>query len=156
MPVDWRNRALGTDIDTRRLAAQTPEGYTKNTITILEKTWHRGNSTRHTFLINETEVLTGRLGYNANTQPWLRFVMSSMYASSAHALGASRAHLVRSDKDFRALTKHVRKDLRFHKSGTKKTAPMENRHKPMTPSGSTGSPCRRHPSKFTTTGNGFR
>ena len=30
-------------------------------------------------------------------------------------MGASWAHLVRSDKDFRALTKHVQKNLRFHK-----------------------------------------
>jgi len=115
MPVDWRNRALGTDIDTRRLAARTPESYTKRTVAILEKTWHGGNSTRHTFLINEAEVLAGRLGYNADTQPWLKCVMSSMYASLAHALGSSRAHLVRSDRDFRALVKHVRKDLRFHR-----------------------------------------
>ena len=38
IPVDWRNRALGTDIDTRRLAAQTPDSYTRKTIVILEKT----------------------------------------------------------------------------------------------------------------------
>ena len=115
MTVDWRNRALRTDIDTRRLAARTPVSYTKKTIAILEKTWHVGNSNRHTFLINEVEVLAERLGYNADMQPWLRFVMSSIYASLAHALGASRAHLVRPDRDFRALIKHVRKDLRFHK-----------------------------------------
>ena len=42
--------------------------------------------------------------------------MTSLYSSLAHALGESRAHLVRSDKTFRALLKHVQKDLRFHKS----------------------------------------
>ena len=39
-----------------------------------------------------------------------------MYVSLAHALGSSRDHLVKSNKDFRALLKHVRRDLRFHKS----------------------------------------
>ena len=67
-------------------------------------------------LISETEVLARRLGYNADTHPWLRFMMSSMYVSLAHALGSSRDHLVKSNKDFRALLKHVRRDLRFHKS----------------------------------------
>ena len=60
-------------------------------------------------------MLAGRLGYNADTQPWLRFMISSMYVSLAHALGSSRAHLVKSDKNFCALLKHMRSDLRFHR-----------------------------------------
>ena len=39
-----------------------------------------------------------------------------MYVSLAHALGSSRAHLVKSNKNFCALLKHVRSDLRFHRS----------------------------------------
>ena len=61
-------------------------------------------------------MLAGRLGYNADTQPWLRFMVSSMYVSLAHALGSSQAYLVKSDKDFRALLTHVHRNLRFHKS----------------------------------------
>ena len=119
MPVDWHNKALGTMIDTRRMAARTPENYTKKTLSILEKTWHKGENTRHTFLINEAEVLAGRLGYNAETLPWLRFVMSSMYSSLAYALGESKAHLVRTDRNFRKLTRCIKRDLRFHKTKDK-------------------------------------
>ena len=78
--------------------------------------WHGEKNTRHTFVISKAETLAGRLGHSAETQPWLRFIMISLYSSLAHALGESRAHLIISDKAFRALLKHVRKDLRFHKS----------------------------------------
>ena len=116
MMVDWKNRALGTEIDTRKLASRTPVEYTEKTVSILKKTWHSGNNTRHTFVINEAEVIAGRLGYNAETQPWLRFMMTSLYSSLAHALGESKSHLIRTDSSFRKLLKHVKKDLKFHKT----------------------------------------
>ena len=37
MPVAWKNRALGTEIDTRKLAARTPKKIVNKTIQILEK-----------------------------------------------------------------------------------------------------------------------
>ena len=41
---------------------------------------------------------------------------TSLYLSLAHALGESRSHLVRTDSSFRKLLKHVKKDLKFHKT----------------------------------------
>ena len=114
MMMSWHNRALGIDIDTRRLAVRTPVEFVDKTVHDLKTTWHIGNNIKHTFLISEAESITGRLGYVAETSPWLRFMMTSMYGSIAYALGESRAYLVKSDKNFHKLTAKVKNDLKFH------------------------------------------
>ena len=113
MPMDWQNRILGVDIHTRKLAVRTPVEYVAATVHILENIWHKGNNTKHTFALPEAETMAGRLGYISETSPWLRFLMSCMYTSMAHALKASRAHLITTNRDFRNLLKLVKKNLKF-------------------------------------------
>ena len=81
--VAWLNRLLGVDINTRRLAVRTPAEYVQKTIAILESTWHER---RFSFQIHEAETMTGRLGYIAESSPWLQFMMSCMHSCIARAL----------------------------------------------------------------------
>ena len=39
-PAAWLNRLLGVDIDTRRLAVQTPVEYVENAVNVLTDKWH--------------------------------------------------------------------------------------------------------------------
>ena len=71
------------DINTRRLAVRTPAEYVEETAQILKSTW---NPHKYTFIISDAEIITGRLGYIAETSPWLRFMMSFMHTSIACAL----------------------------------------------------------------------
>ena len=107
--VAWFNRLLGVDINTRRLAVRTPAEYVQKTIAILESTWH---DRRFAFKIHEAEVMTGRLGYIAESSPWLRFMMSCMHSSIARALKVSQEHLVRTNSDFRTMLREKKKQLR--------------------------------------------
>jgi hypothetical protein len=109
MMVAWSNRVLGVDINTRRLAVRTPVEYVEATIKILQDTWHDG---RHSFTIFEAESMTGRLGYIAETSPWLRFMMSCMHTSIARALGATRIHLMLNSSGFRAMLKAAKRNLK--------------------------------------------
>ena len=81
-PVGWLNRILGVDISTHRLAVRTPVEYVAITMGIFKNTWHTG---KFSFVLSNTELLTGRLGYIAETSPWLRFLMSYMYTAIARA-----------------------------------------------------------------------
>ena len=96
----WLNRVIGVEIDTRRLAARTPVEYVDATVNLLSSTWH---ASRFTFSVLEAETLTGRLGYIAETAPWLRFMMSHLHTSIARALKANNIHLIRTRRDFRRL-----------------------------------------------------
>ena len=101
-PIHWRNHLLGRNIDTRSLMVVTPAHYVQGTVAIIKNKWHRK---RRRFLISDLEELTGRLGYISETVPWLRFMMAHLYASSAHALGLSKAHLINTRKEFREMLK---------------------------------------------------
>ena len=105
----WFNRLLGVDIDTRRLAVRTPAEYVQKTIAILESTWHER---RFSFQIHEAETMTGRLGYIAESSPWLRFMMSCMHSSIARALKDSQEHLVRTNSDFRRMLREKKRQVK--------------------------------------------
>ena len=108
-PVAWLNRLIGVDFDTRRLAVRTPVEYVAATIAILHDTWHRS---RQAFIISEAESMTGRLGYVAETSPWLRFMISFFHVSIAKALGAERVYLIANSRDFRDMLKAEKKGLK--------------------------------------------
>ena len=113
MALAHANRALGTDVNTRKLAVRTPVEYVAETVNTLRKTWHKGKNTKQTFTLPDAERMAGRLGYIAETAPWLRFMMSGIYASIAHALGEARSHLVTNNKNFRRLLKEVKNEAKF-------------------------------------------
>ncbi len=105
LPVAWINRILGVDINTRRLAVRTPLEYVAKTIKILNTTWHHR---RFVFVISDAEILTGRLGYIAETSPWLRFMMSHLHTSIARALKATQLHLIKTSKSFRTFLREAK------------------------------------------------
>ena len=108
-PVAWLNRLIGVDINSRRLAVRTPVEYVATAVAILHDTWHRS---RQTFIISEAEYMTGRLGYVAETSPWLRFMISFFHVSIAKALGAERVYLIANSRDFRDMLKAEKKGLK--------------------------------------------
>ena len=113
MTINWTNRALGTDIDTRKMAVRTPVEYVSETVNMLKETWHKGKNTKQSFTLPDAEKMAGRLGYISETAPWLRFMMSGIYSSMAHALGESQSHLVTNSKNFRKLLKVTKKEVKF-------------------------------------------
>ena len=108
-PVAWLNRLLGVDINTRRLAVHPPVEYVAETVATLESTWHRSH---FNFIISDAESITGRLGYIAETSPWLRFMISFFHVSIARALGAERAYLITNSREFRDMLKAEKKGLK--------------------------------------------
>ena len=111
--VDWMNRLLGLQINTRQLTVRTPPEYVAGTVNILRTKWHKG---KLTWLLLDMESLTGRLGHIADTLPWLRYLMSHLYTSITHAIGTSQAHLIDTRKDFRDMLKLAKG--RWTKAGT--------------------------------------
>lgn len=104
--INYLNRPLGMEIHTRTMRVRTPVEYVCGTVNILAAHWH---PKRKTFELSEIETLTGRLGYIADTAPWLRYMMSHLYTSIAAALGESKAHLILTRKDFRDLLKKYKR-----------------------------------------------
>ena len=105
--IAWINWILGVDIDTRKLATRTPIEFVAKTTELIKSKWHKGI---WSFLIRDAEILTGRLGYIAETSPWLRFMMSCFHVSIARALKATQIHLLNTNGDFRRLLREARTD----------------------------------------------
>ena len=108
-PAAWYNRLLGVDINTRHLAVQTPAEYVTNAVNVLTDKWHPGKGT---FIISDSESITGVLGYIAETSPWLRFMMSFLHTSIARALKAAKLYLIHNSRDFRVMLKAAKKELK--------------------------------------------
>ena len=108
MTIDWLNKILGMQINTRTLAVRVPMEYVQGTINLLESHWHKK---RKRFKLSEIETLAGQLGHIASTSPWLRYLMSHVYTSIAAALGVSRAWLISNSKDFRDMMKLIKAGL---------------------------------------------
>ena len=101
-PIDWVNRLLGVEINTRTLAVRTPIEYVQSTTNELATKWH---TKKQQWFVLDMESITGRLGHIADTSPWLRFLMSHFYTSITSALGVANAHLINTRSDFRAMLK---------------------------------------------------
>jgi len=104
-PIDWTNRLLGVEINTRSLAVRTPVEYVQGTTHLLTHKWHPAVNR---WFVLEMESLTGRLGHISDTSPWLRFLMSHLYTSITSALGVANAHLINTRADFRAMLKKAK------------------------------------------------
>ena len=63
------------------------------------------NKSKFTFIISDVEAMTGRLGYIAETSPWLQIMMAYMYTSITCALGDTQAYLIQTSCNFRHLPK---------------------------------------------------
>ena len=115
---------MGVDINTRRLAVRTPAEYVEETVQVLKSTW---NPHKYTFIISDAEIITGRLGYIAETSPWLRFMMSFMHTSIARALRLMQRDLIAGNttcsRDFRAMLKAAKQQLRSTRQGATIAAP---------------------------------
>lgn len=100
--INYLNRILGREINTRTMMIRTPIEFVAGTINILDRKWSKHN---FTFALPDLESLVGRLGHIADTAPWLRYIMSQMYTSIAAVLKDSESHLYTTRRDFRALMK---------------------------------------------------
>lgn len=128
--INWKNLILGRVINTRTMMVSTPVQYVRDTVSLIENKWHRK---RRRFIISDLEELTGRLGHISETVPWLRFLMAHLYASSAHALGLAKAHLINTRKEFRNMLKLLKQE-RFNQDAdtsdaTETDTSKEERHK---------------------------
>lgn len=99
------NRVLGHVIDTRRMTVSTPPEFTAEILQSLRTTW---GPHRCRFLLNEAEVLTGKLGHASIAAPWLRYLMTHIYSSLAFALRLANWDLVRSNAAFRHAIKQIK------------------------------------------------
>ena len=105
--VSHFNKVLGCVIDTRQLDVGVPSSYITSTISAL-RPFH---TKRKEFAVKEFEILTGMLIHISGTTPWLKFMLSHVYASVAAAVGDNTSHLERTNKQFRQLLKEARTTL---------------------------------------------
>ena len=84
------------------MTVETPPEFIADVVRLIKDKWHKG---RKSFEIHELESLIGKLGHISDTAPWLRFLMSQLYTSSAAALKVNTAHLISTQKSFREALK---------------------------------------------------
>jgi hypothetical protein len=102
MVISYANKVLGQIINTRAMEVETPKEFISDTIDFIQRTWHQK---RKTFHLSEAEIIAGRLGYIAETSPWLKYLTSHLYSSIAHALNKNKKLLISSNAEFRAMLK---------------------------------------------------
>jgi hypothetical protein len=68
-----------------------PPEFIKATVTLLRTTW---DPHRRSFKVKEVEELTGKLYHIADSAPWLKYLLGSIYASLAAALPMNNSHLI--------------------------------------------------------------
>ena len=102
MVISHANKILGQIINTRAMEVETPKEFISDTIDFIKSKWH---PKRKTFHLSEAEIIAGRLGYIAETSPWLKYLVSHLYSSIAHALNKNRQILLSTSAEFRAMLK---------------------------------------------------
>jgi hypothetical protein len=105
MIISYTNKILGHIIDTRRLTIETPPEFVAEVLTSLETTW---GPHRKQFHVHEAAELAGKLGHMSIAAPWLKFLMTHLYSSLAHALRLNRWDLIQSSRSFREAIKKIR------------------------------------------------
>jgi hypothetical protein len=95
--ISYINKILGHMINTRELTVAPPDDYVQGVIQLLRTTF---GPHRNVFTVPEAEELTGKLGHLSLTAPWLKYLMTHVYASLAHALNMNHWALVRSSASF--------------------------------------------------------
>jgi hypothetical protein len=106
-PISWEklhellvapnNRILGLVLDLCSMTVGTPPEFISATIALLSSTW---STHRRTFKVREAEELAGKLNHIAFKAPWLKYLLSNIYASLAAALRLNNSHLMRTSKTF--------------------------------------------------------
>ena len=102
MVISYANKVLGQIINTRRMDVETPPEFITDTINEINKTWHQR---RQQFTLSEAEIIAGRLGYIAETNPWLKILVSHLYTSITAAISKNKAHQIHTSADFRSMLK---------------------------------------------------
>lgn len=105
MIVSHVNRILGHNIETRKLTVGVPEEFVATVLRSLRTTW---GEHRKSFTANQTSELCGQLNHIAITAPWLKFLMTQVYASLSAALHLNEKELVRTSKSFRLALNRAR------------------------------------------------
>jgi hypothetical protein len=105
MMISYINRVLGHVINTRKLTVAPPDDYVAGVVKRLRTTF---GPHRNVFTVLEVEELTGKLGHLALTAPWLKYLMTHVYASLAHTLNMNHWALVRSSSSFREGLKRIK------------------------------------------------
>jgi hypothetical protein len=98
MVISWTNRVLGHMIDTNKLTVGVPRDFLNTVVSSLRSSW---GDHRKCFTVPQAAELTGQLNHIAITAPWLKFLMTQVYASMATALKLNESELVRTSKSFR-------------------------------------------------------
>ena len=65
-------------------------------------------SSRKVFWVKDMEEISGKLIFIAESAPWLKLIMASLFRSVAAALGENQAYLTNASKRFRLLLKQSR------------------------------------------------
>ena len=97
--------SLGLILDTNRLTVGIPSSYVNDVWAIIDATWH---NKRRTFIVSEAQTLTGKLGHLAEGAPWVRHLMTHLYASIAYALAENKRLLTESSQEFCDVIKSIK------------------------------------------------
>ena len=85
------NHILGLTLNSHLLTLGVPPDFLAKVITILQTTW---GQYRCAFVVNDAEILIGKLNHIAYGAPWLKFLLGHIYSSLAYALQINQAHLI--------------------------------------------------------------
>ncbi|KAL7524035.1 LOW QUALITY PROTEIN: hypothetical protein ACHAWF_000791, partial [Thalassiosira exigua] len=116
MMVNYTNLVLGRIIIIRTMRVQPPLEYISATLIRLCKHWHK---CRKRSTLSEIETLAGKLGYIADTAPWLRFLMAHVYTSIAGFLKISASNIIDNHTGFRDMIKTIQSSPQAWKSPSK-------------------------------------
>ena len=89
--------ALGLIINSRSLTVAITTKYLADTLHLIQTTWHLG---RNRFRANEAAKLVGKLGRLREGAPWIRYLVSHLYASIAFALAQNQIFLKSTSVEF--------------------------------------------------------
>ena len=95
--VAERQLALGLIINSRSLTVAISTKYLADTLHLIQTTWHVG---RNRFRANEAAKLVGKIGRLREGAPWIRYLVSHLYASIAFALAQNQTFLKSTSVEF--------------------------------------------------------
>jgi hypothetical protein len=79
---------LGLKIDTTRMMVSIPSSHTSDVFEILNLTWQ---PSCRSFMVQEAQTLTGKLGHIAKGAHWVFHLLTHLYTLIALALASNRA-----------------------------------------------------------------
>ena len=103
MIINFINKILGLNINTRSMRVAVPCEYTIKVIKLMENHWFKPN--RKAFKVQEAAELAGKLAHISNSSKCLKHLMPHLYTSMAASIKGNKSHLMSTNKQFRDMIK---------------------------------------------------